>query len=370
MDNPLAHPAMRCAEPWHAARKKALVRLPFLSAAGALVFALACQCGNTAEVGGTVDAGESGDGATPGGDSGSSADGGDGGCGSVVLQGSLIPGNVVVVFDQSLSMNQAFGDAGPKYKVASEALLAAVTPLQGELNLGAIFQPTAWEDAGVCPPVAPISQEPPQIPIMDGGAFIAAWGAHFEPPWKLLLGTPLGAALDQANSALMSPPPGKTAVVVMTDGEPNCGESLASILAPVQAMSSRGIPTFVVGLPGASGAKVLMDLADAGGTGSYLLPADGVALQTELSQIASNSLDQCTIQLVPPPPDPTQVHLVVTSAASGNTYQIAPDAGGGGWSLSNASQTAMLLGGTCATAEDGGFSKIEFDYGCVSIPYQ
>jgi hypothetical protein len=342
-----------------------------LGISGALVLA-ACQCGNTAELGGN-DGGDGTDGATgddAGEDGGGSEDGGDGGCGSVVLQGSLIPGNVVVVFDQSLSMNQAFGDAGPKYKVARDALVAAVMPIQNELNLGAIFQPTGAEDGGVCPPVAPLSQDPPQIPLMDGGAFLTAWSDHFMPPWKLLLGTPLGAALDQANSALMSPPPGKTAVVVMTDGEPNCGESLSSILLPVQEMATRGIPTFVVGLPGASGAKVLMDIADAGGTGNYLLPADELALQNELSQIASNSLDQCTIQLTPPPPDPTQVHLVVTSTGTGNTYQISPDAGGGGWELTHNDQTAVLLGGTCALAEDGGFSKIEFDYGCVSIPYQ
>lgn len=287
------------------------------------------------------------------------------------MHGNLLPGNVVVVFDQSDSMNQAFGDAGPKYKVASEALLAAISPIQGELNVGAVFQPTEGADSGnSCPPVAPMSMSPPQIPIMDGGAFIAAWNAHFLPPWKLMLGTPLGDALTQANDALMTPLPGKTAIVVMTDGEPNCGETLASILAPVQAMASRGIPTFVVGLPGASGAKVLMDLADAGGTGNYLLPSDEAELQQELAQIASNSLDQCVFQLSPPPSDPTQVHLVVTTSGSGQTYQIAPDAGGGGWALSNANQTATLLGSTCATAEDGGYSQIEFDYGCVSVPYE
>jgi hypothetical protein len=342
-----------------------------LTAFSALATAAACNCGGMTFIqpgddGGQRDGGPDAGRTTPDGSTG------DSGCGSVVLQASLVPGNVVVVFDQSDSMNQAFGDAGPKYKVASEALLAAITPIQGELNLGAVFQPTAQgQNAQNCPPVAPMSQAPPQIPLQDGGSFIAAWNAHFLPPWKLLLGTPLGDALTQANDALVAhPPPGKTAVVVMTDGQPNCSETLPSILAPVQQMASRGIPTYVVGLPGASGATVLMDLADAGGTGNYLLPADAAALQAALSAIATGALDQCVIQLNPPPPDPSQVHLVVTVSGSGATYQVAPDAGGGGWMLSGNAQTATLLGGTCATAEDGGYSKIEFDYGCVTLPFQ
>jgi hypothetical protein len=341
-----------------------VLAVPFAVALGA-----ACNCGGMTVIHTSDDGGTSDDAGADAG--GGASDGGDGGCGSVVLQASLVPGNVVVVFDQSDSMNQGFGDAGPKYQVASAALLAAITPIQGELNLGAVFQPTGPEQNKICPPVAPMSQSPPQIPLQDGGSFIAAWNAHFLPPWKLLLGTPLGDALDQANAALLaSPPAGKTAVVVMTDGQPNCGETLPSILAPVQAMASRGIPTYVVGLPGASGATVLMDLADAGGTGNYLLPADAAELRSALAQIATGALDQCVIQLNPPPPDPGQVHLVVTLSGSGSVYQVAPDAGGGGWILSANSETATLLGNTCATAEDGGYAKIEFDYGCVTLPFQ
>ena len=332
---------------------------------------LGIACGTSSYVGGSAPDGGAGGGNVPDAGSGSSGTGGDGGsCGSVVLRADHVPGKVVVVFDQSDSMSQAFGDAGPKWKVASAAVVAAVSALQDELEVGAVFQPTAGASGGVssCPPVAPISQ-PPQIPITDGGDFLSEWTAHFQPPWTLLLGTPLGDALVQTNDALSSPSPGKTAVVVLTDGQPNCGETLSGILAPVQQMAERGIKTWVVGLPGASGVKVLMDIADAGGTGTYLLPSDNAALQGALAQITSNAIDQCTITLSPPPADPTQVHLVVTSASNGAVTQIAQNQPGGGWSISNGT-TVTLLGSTCSTAEAGGYSQIEFDYGCVTIPFE
>ncbi|MEO7329022.1 MAG: hypothetical protein ABI193_10615, partial [Minicystis sp.] len=91
-----------------------------------------------------------GDGGSLGFDGGSGSGGNDlpdgDACGSVALTAHVNPGNIVVVFDQSNSMKQPFTDpngvaSGPKWTVAENALVAAVQPIAGLLNLGTIFFP-------------------------------------------------------------------------------------------------------------------------------------------------------------------------------------------------------------------------------------
>ena len=296
-------------------------------------------------------------------------------CGSVTLKQHQTPGNIVVVFDQSDSMNQPFstpdgGAGGPKWQVAEDALVAAVTPNAGILNLGTIFFPTK-ATGDLCSKVALIGT-PPQIPIEPGATFVTDFQGHFSAPgWTLILGTPLKIALDHADVALPDPSPlqGQRAVVIITDGAPTCITMASAILAPVQAMFTRGIKTYALGLPGsASAASLLNQIAAAGGTTKYLSPADPAALQAALGQIASDTIDQCTILLDPAPSDPSKVHLIVTDAAKPKGYEIMEATAGDGWSLSADGTTATLLGAVCAKAKSGGYTSIEFVYGCPSGP--
>lgn len=288
-------------------------------------------------------------------------------CGSVALKTQVTPGNIVVVFDQSNSMDGNFkaGDAGAsgvKWQVAENAIVNAVSPIQNLLNLGSIFFPTAncavnAIDMGK------------QIKIEPGMMFVTDFQAYFaDPAWKTIGSTPIKIALDQANAALPDPSPlvGQRAVVVITDGAPTCTTNQAAILMPVQAMFSRGIKTYAVGLPGSQTAATLLDaIANAGGTGNYLSPGDPQALQDALAMIASNTVDQCTISLDPPPLDPTQVHLIVTDAADPDGKEILQ---GMGWTLSPDGKTATLDGMVCQTAKNGGYTSINFVYGCPKLP--
>jgi hypothetical protein len=286
------------------------------------------------------------------------------------------PGNIIVVFDQSDSMGQAFKDADggtsmlKKWQAAEQALVQAVTPIQNLLNLGAIFFPTGADSACTA---APITMTPPQIAIEPGPMFLTDFQGHFSAPgWTLILGTPLRQGLDQANTALMNPPAGQSAVVILTDGAPNCMYStLAQVEPPVQAMATRGIKTYVIGLPGSAGASMILDgLAMAGGTMSYYSPSDPTDLQTQLATIASNTVDQCTITLNPPPADPNKVYLIVTDPQHPNGVEIpeSPDGGGDGWILSADGTTATLLGATCTNAKNGKYTSITFVYGCPMLP--
>jgi von Willebrand factor type A domain len=292
-------------------------------------------------------------------------------CGSVMLKTHTQPGNIVVVFDQSDSMKQPFtAGSPPKWQVAEDALVAAITPIQGILSGGAIFFPTQ-ATGNTCSLVDPIGT-PPQIPIQAGPAFITAFQGHFTAPgWSLILGTPLKLGLQEADKALPDPSPlmGARAVVVITDGAPTCDTKQANILAPVQAMFTRGIKTYAIGLPGSAGAANLLNaIAMAGGTTSYLSPSDPMALQMAISQIASSTIDQCTITLDPPPMDKSKVHLIVTDAMNPKGYEIMETDAGDGWELSADGTTATLLGAVCAKAKAGGYITIDFVYGCPPPP--
>ncbi len=297
-------------------------------------------------------------------------------CGSVPLKTHLTPGNIVVVFDQSDSMKQPYqtpdaGSAGPKYKVAEDAIVAALTPDKDLLNVGAICFPTT-ATGHTCSLVAKIGKAP-QIPIEPAATFLTDFQTHFSATgWTLILGTPTAVALTNANAALPdpSPFPGERAVVILTDGAPTCDTVQADILAPVQTMFARGIKTYAVGLPGSAGAANLLDaIAAAGGTGTYLSPGDPATLQAALAQIATNTVDQCTITLSPPPPNPEEVYLIVTTMADPGGYLVSRgDGGGDGWTLSSDGMTATLTGAVCSTAKSGGYTSVQFVYGCPQLP--
>ena len=301
------------------------------------------------------------------------------GCGSVALVSTVTPGHIVVVFDQSDSMNDKFtvADAGsdggallPKWQAAENSIVAAVEPIKGLLDLGAVFIPTGANSACT---VAPLGTSP-QISIEPGAMFLTDFQGHFSAAgWKTILGTPLELGLAAANVALTpAPMPGQSAVVVLTDGAPNCGKStLAQVEPPIVAMAARGIKTYVIGLPGsASASSLLGGLAQAGGTTQYYSPTDPMDLQNHLAMIASTTVDQCSISLSPPPADPSMVHLIVTDAANPGGVEIteSEDGGGDGWTLSASGTTATLLGTTCTNAESGAYASITFVYGCAMLP--
>lgn len=300
-------------------------------------------------------------------------------CGGYALEAQPVtePGNVVVLFDQSWTMGEpwsdpATGTSGAKHFVAGDALIQAIAPLQNQLSAGAIFFPTVPAPGflDLCPAdVAPLNA-PPQIPIVTGATFVQRWGQHFAPPWSTVLGTPLNKALREADIALQNPPPGKTVVVIFTDGHWTCMDNTE--VPTVAALRARGIDTYVVGLPGAYGIVQLDQLAQAGGTAApgctancFLLPSDPTQLQAQLSNIVTTtlSIDDCTFAFDPPPPALDDVHLVVKPTGAPASQEVFPD-GGANWALSPDGTSATLQGATCDQAKNGGFETLEWVFGC------
>jgi hypothetical protein len=331
-------------------------------------------------------------------------------CGSIQVDAEIktietvveTPGNVLFVFDQSSSMDETW-QGQQKWRAAYGAVVAAFTPVQDKLNAGAVLYPaTTAADAAaasacdptvdllgcilgavnVCPDVAPIT-EPPQIGFQSGQAFLTAWNTYWSKGAAALgMGTPTEKALLAGESALAAPPPGNTALVLVTDGAPTCGSNESAVAA---RLLTKNIKTYVVGLPGVSGAANLLDkIAIAGGTAlagctsnCYLTPATGADFQKSLAGIASTvvstttevSIVDCTFRLSPPTDasaNAKEVHLVVTELASGQQFEVpnGPDS----WTLSADAMTATLQGSVCSAAKAGVFSGLSFQYGCVTVP--
>lgn len=295
------------------------------------------------------------------------------------------PGNLLVVFDQSASMNDAWGTSN-KLQAAQDALSAALTPLADQLTVGAIMFPTLACIPFIPPPaggvVAPIT-DPLQISFRPGPEFLTAWNALWPGGMGEGLGTPVNEAMDRAAVALQEAAgtlTGVTAVMLFTDGAPNCFPDPMTQGIPTQLETATaagwlaGMPsvkTYVVGLPGAMDAAILNDIAVAGGTMSYITPDDPAVLEAKLNEIVLSTVkmgfDSCTLNLDPPAQVAEKLQIVVTTT-DGPAY-IPRDLGGGdGWSITPEGGTVELLGKVCEDAMSGRFLTVKFEYGCEDPP--
>jgi len=308
------------------------------------------------------------------------------GCNVESFLAPVEPGNLLVVFDQSASMNDAWGSTN-KLRAAQMALASALTPLQDSLTVGAILFPTI-ACIPFLPPamgghVAPIT-DPLQISFRPAAEFLTAWNGLWPGGAADGLGTPVNEAMDRAAVALQEAAPtltGVTAVMLFTDGAPNCFpdamlQGIPTALETVHAgnwlAGNPSIKTYVVGLPGANEAPILNDIAVAGGSMAYITPDDPSVLEAKLAEIVLSTVkqgfDSCTLTLDPAADLPEKLNIVVNEPGVGDQY-IPRDLGGGaGWSITDDGGMVELLGQICEDAKSGRFASVKFEYGCVDPP--
>src|SRR5688572_16205501 len=186
-------------------------------------------------------------------------------------------------------------------------------------------------------------------------------------------------AFDRADAAIAGAKlEGDLAVVAVTDGAPNCFPSgMGTDLEVNRAknwLMSRGIKTYVVGLPGAAGVQLLNDVAMQGGTTQYLLPDNPKALEDSLRSLVQQTMktvfDSCSISLTPAA-DPADKLLMVVVESKDNSkhqvpHQLTPTAG---WTITPDGKQVEITGGLCDDAKSGRFTSITFQYPCKdSIP--
>jgi hypothetical protein len=303
------------------------------------------------------------------------------------------PGNVMVVFDRSGSMEQDWNGM-PKYLSAGNALVAALTPLKSLLTVAGEFFPSdstlmpkdpncpngcvLFGPQQCCPVGGPIGScyvttidKPDQINFVPGDTFITSLPTE----WHVMNanGTPLQTGIERAADAIKA----KTftdplIVIVMTDGEPNCNTDQTKVLDQISAWKAAGISTHVVGLPGAQGAADLLNMmAMTGGTSMYIDPKDPTELEmhlrTVISTTVSKGFDTCSFQLDPKAEAPEKLHLIVTENGmeSDVPRNLSKDAH---WSINAAADEVTLEGQLCDFAKNGTFDAIRFVFGCVTQP--
>jgi Mg-chelatase subunit ChlD len=327
-------------------------------------------------------------------------------CGQLELKADtrteLKQGNIVVVFDRSGSMQTDWSGV-PKYQAAGNALVAALTPLQDHLTVGGIFFPspsmTMAPPANLCPTGCdPLNLDhwspqgagccltlgqgclvnsievPDQINFSPASGFIAGLPQH----WTLddpmgMAGTPLEAGIDRAAEAIKARTfTDPLLVLVITDGEPNCGSGRHHVLDQVAAWKTANIPTHVVGLPGALAAADLLNMmAQAGGSQSYIDPKDPKELEDHLRTVISSTVktgfSNCTFNLQPKAAAPDKLHLIVTQNGQERDVprKLSKDAH---WSVNAAGDQVTLEDQLCKLAMDGTFQSLRFVFGCVDVP--
>lgn len=190
------------------------------------------------------------------------------------------PTTVLVVLDKSGSMENPWQGGESRWVAANKALIAALEPAQAQLTVGALRFPYG----GDCD-VAGFDQ-PGQHPFMPGAEFIADWkatilhnGAEGSTPLERAL-----LAADQAIAGAGALLEQRFMVLIITDGEPTCGDDREHLVSLPAKWRERGIATHVMGLPGSQAAAELLDrIANGGGSGRHTQIGTPDQLETEVA---------------------------------------------------------------------------------------
>ena len=254
---------------------------------------------------------------------GASADNGLGDCGQVTItpEVTFLPGNLLIVFDRSMSMSTPFPDPTSmtsRLDNAKHAINTALAPLvcpdvidpdgpgcTDPLKVALLTFPTYDGVSGLNEArfSCTVDQLDSEEQISWRG--VTQFSKDFEPFWgsrnlvnggflyagmhPLAFGTPISVAFARAAQALMDPDlAGNKAVLFLTDGE-EIGECTDGVNGATQAQqwSDMGIKTHVVSLavPGGPGQVFNDQVAMNGGTAMSIYPADSEQLTDEISKI-------------------------------------------------------------------------------------
>lgn len=314
-------------------------------------------------------------------------------CGNTFLKATTDPPNVYFVIDRSGSMQEVV-DGRQKWDAVATSSVALVRRLGAQVNVGAaVFPgPQVNPDQG-CGAGAEVFPTRPGDPLENAkcsidGEVTRAFSRSISLPSGSapLGGTPTAATLKRLIPTLAALP-GRTAVILATDGGPNCNESamcdeskcipniegaagctpgvnccspalggpgsclddLATIGA-VAELARRGIKTYVVGIPGtAPYATLLEELARTGGTtrpagssAGYYEVERLTELDDILASIGSTVLLSCHIHLATPPREMSLVNVYLDR-------QLLEYGGPNGWVWTNPGDA----GGLDASPGDG-----------------
>lgn len=329
-------------------------------------------------------------------------------CGSTLIPVELPRTNLYFVIDRSGSMGDPLaGSIYSKYTNARFAVSELMKAIGHRVFFGGAVFPGPNSELG-CDPGVQVFETTAGDPLgatcgdelgpnlLDFQTALSRFGTED--------GTPISATFEALLPTLTALP-GKTAVILATDGAPNCNPDIScgpeqcmlnlegatvrgkactaeynccdpvnvpdgpsscvdaqSSGAAVTALLAAGISTYVVGMPGSEQyAAVLSELARAGGTARdqeppYYSARDTEELTAVLRDIGTSVAVSCQVQLANTPPDPSLVNvyfdqqLVVANAESG-------------WAWTGPAELE-LRGSSCSELKGGNVRQVLVTAGC------
>lgn len=231
-------------------------------------------------------------------------------CADVRVGAMRVTPNVVLVVDQSGSMDEAFGSSD-RWNSLRDSLLdtpdGLIAALETQVRFGiALYSAEAGRDnviVGMCPQITWVG------PALNNYAAIEA---VYGPPTDPIDETPTGESLDAVLDMLsMSPDPttDPTIFILATDGEPDtCAEpnpqnGQPEALAAVERAYRAGVRTFIISVGEDISRSHLQDVANAGiGAGAgdpdaeFWVAGDDVGLRNALRDIIGGALS-CIVTL-------------------------------------------------------------------------
>jgi hypothetical protein len=331
-------------------------------------------------------------------------------CGETFLHERLDPPNLYFLLDRSGSMAAPIeGSNLDKYDTARKVLGTLLQVIGHRVRYGATVFP-ADADTDYCGAGIEVSK------LTLGG--LPACDGEFDPVLvNFLFGigrlSPGGSTPTSAALAALRPEleelSGPTHLVLLTDGAPNCnlgagcgpeecmlnieGETVAgqactpdynccdpantgaegpgycvdsdATVSEIEGLFEHGIPTFVVGMPGAEPyAGVLDRLARAGGTArpgdvAYYAASDQAELQAALYQIGTGVAVRCTIDLDSPPESQALVNVYFDG-------ELVPADPEDGWSWDGDARIEVN-GEACDQLKSGDVIDARAVFGCDTV---
>jgi hypothetical protein len=265
---------------------------------------------------------------------------------------------VVLLLDQSGSMNQAFGPGGDRWTVLRKVLMDPTTGivkrLENEVRFGLALYTShnGYQNGATCPILTEVS-----IAISNYAAINAVYA-----PAKYDDDTPTGQSIDAVVKKLVPyAEPGPKIIVLATDGEPDTCEQadpqsdLAKTVSITAAQDAfkKGIKTYVIAIGNEVGAQHLQDMANAGvgqppltGTAKAYPALDQNALVAAFNEII-NGQRSCKLKL--------NATVEAADAPKGTVTLDGKVLGlndPNGWRLSTATEIE-ILGTACTTIKSG-----------------
>jgi hypothetical protein len=323
-------------------------------------------------------------------------------CGQLITQVHKDPPNLYFVLDSSGSMATPVG-ASTRYRLVQAAAIDLVKNIGGLINVGAALFPFAT-NASACQAGGEV------LPVTPGDALSITTFAKLtsvEP----FGGTPTAATLEGLYPTLTKLP-GRTIVVLATDGGPNCNaaascgaedcmDNIESACGPdgcctptgpsccgpksgqgtlncidrkasidaVAKLAAAGVRVYVVGVPGSETYGAVLDqMALVSGAPQIAPPfyykvADYSSLAGTLGAIAALEVS-CKFDLDTPPPDPNLVNVYFDD-------EVIPHDPADGWVwdlVDNGAKHALeLRGEACKRLKGGKVKQVQIAAGCPTV---